>query len=257
MPAVKILSSPESLAASAAEHILHTGTSAINQRGRFTFVLAGGSTPMHVYSLLGRESNTSGLDWERVYIFWGDERCVPSDHTDSNFRAAKESLLDNVPLPEKNIHRIPSEMPPEEAARLYQAQLKSSLSGPKEIINCVPAFDLILLGMGEDGHTASLFPCSPALEERNKWAVAVTHKNPPPPLVDRITLTLPVINNASHVVFLVSGRKKAHAFEQVFSKDKDSHPLLPAALVQPRRGDLTWLIDRAASEVPDMGAGSN
>lgn len=257
MEEVKIFPDKGSLAISAVEHIIRIGRSAIQQRDRFLFVLAGGSTPKSVYSLLAVHFPTHQLDWKRVHIFWGDERCVPPDHPDSNYRMAKESLLDLIPLPFENIHRVPAEIAPEMGASQYQAHISSLFSDPKQYLNGYPKFDLILLGMGDDGHTASLFPKTPALQEEHSWVVPVPHNQPPPPLVDRITLTLPVINAAAHVAFLVSGEAKAQCLYQILSGDNNSKKKLPAALVQPHRGNLTWFVDQPASMLWEKEAGSS
>ena len=170
---------------------------------------------------------------------------------------AKETLLDSVPLPRSNIHRIPAELAPELGASRYQAHIRLLFSNPDQMQDGFPIFDLILLGMGDDGHTASLFPNSPALLESRCWVVPVSHKEPPLPLVDRITLTLPVINAAAHVIFLVSGEAKAGALNQVLSSTKNSHNLLPAALVQPHSGNLTWYLDQPASMMLEVETGSS
>jgi 6-phosphogluconolactonase len=256
MNKVKVFPDQGSLALSAVEHILHIGSSAIEQRGLFFLVLAGGSTPKNVYSLLGSPPQSQQLDWRQVHIFWGDERCVPPSHPDSNYRMAKETLLDSVPLPCENIHRIPAEMDPEQASSRYQAHIRSLFSDPDRLLNGFPIFDLILLGMGDDGHTASLFPCSTALQEEHSWVTPVSHKGPPPPLVDRITLTLPVINAAAHVAFLVSGEAKAQPFSKVLSSAKNSQRPLPAQLVQPHSGNPTWFVDHPASMLWDKRTGS-
>jgi len=257
MKEVKVFPDQGSLALSAAAHIIRIGSSAILQRGRFLFVLAGGSTPKSVYSLLGSPAQSRQLDWSQVHIFWGDERCVPPDHPDSNYRMAKESLLDSVHLPRQNIHRIPAEMSPELGSNRYQARIRSLFSNSDQLQNGFPVFDLILLGIGDDGHTASLFPFSTALHEEHSWVIPVSHQEPPPPLVDRITLTLPVINAAAHVAFLVSGESKAQPLSRVLTNGKKSQRPLPAALVQPHSGNLTWFVDQPASMLWDKRAGSS
>jgi 6-phosphogluconolactonase len=176
-----------------------------------------------------------------VYIFWSDERCVPPGLPDSNYLMACLALLDPARVPARNIHRIPGELEPLRAAARYEAQLRQFFAG-----DGLPRFDLILLGLGEDGHTASLFPGSPALHEQERWAVAVEHTTPPPPLVPRVTLTLPVLNAAAHVIYLVSGANKAERLAQVLHGPVALEPL-PAQLVSPANGALLWLVDRAAA----------
>jgi 6-phosphogluconolactonase len=236
------------LFSAACQHILQAGEQAIARQGYFSLVLAGGSTPQGVYRLLGQEGGA--LDWSKVDFFWGDERCVPPDHPDSNYRMAWEALLACLPVPPENLHRIQAESHPVQAAQAYQEQVReyfrqtSRISGLPTSSPTIPSFDLILLGMGEDGHTVSLFPGTPALAESQRWVVAVDHNQPPPPLVDRVTLTLPLINAAQEVVVLVAGENKAACLEQVFAGHSD--PPLPVQLIRPTSGELTWMLDQAA-----------
>jgi 6-phosphogluconolactonase len=224
-----------SLAQAAAEHFVAQASQAVAARGRFLAALSGGSTPRATYELLASEAFAARVDWPRLHVFWGDERCVPPDHAESNYRMAREALLDKVPIPAGNVHRIRGELPPDRAAAAYQAQLEAVLGEDGR-------FDLILLGMGADGHTASLFPGAAALEERVRWVVGNYVEK-----LDawRVTLTLPLINRARHVLFLVSGAAKADALARV----RAGHPL-PAALVQPGHGELVWLVDRDAAGSP-------
>ena len=184
------------------------------------------------------------IDWSRVHLFWGDERCVPPDHPDSNFRMVREALLTKIQIPNKNIHRMLGEREPAEAAAAYEAELKEFFGAER---GGWPRFDLIFLGLGEDGHTASLFPGTAALEE-NEHPVAVVY-------VERLhsyrlTLTLPVINAAAQVTFLVSGASKAMIVREILVSDSASSNY-PAARVRPTEGRLTWLIDTdAAKELP-------
>jgi 6-phosphogluconolactonase len=236
------------LAQAAAQHILQIARQAIARGGNFNLVLSGGSTPRPVYELLSHEKTS--LDWAMVNVFWGDERCLSPDHAESNYRMVRETLLDNLPIPKGQVYRIRGEAPPDWAAERYEQDLHAffaqpALLGDRRSETDSPAFDLILLGMGDDGHIASLFPGSPALEETQRWVVAVAHDQPPPPLVPRITMTLPVINAAKHVFFLVSGESKAERLAEVISGQKTG--LLPAARVQPRSGNLVWLLDDAAA----------
>ena len=214
---------------------------AIAERGRFTVALAGGSTPRATYEMLAQEyprGNSEDLDWDRVHVFFGDERTVPADHEDSNYRMAKEALLDHVPV--GDVHRMRGELPPEEAAEAYEEELQGFFGEE------LPRLDLILLGMGPDGHTASLFPETSALEVHDRLVVA----NPVLELeTTRITLTVPVINAARAVFFLVAGEGKAEALREVLAGDADPREY-PASLIRPQGGP-EWMLDRAAASLLD------
>jgi 6-phosphogluconolactonase len=222
----------DSLARAAAEHFVTLAAEAIAARGRFVVTLSGGSTPRAAYSLLASDEFAARVDWPRVHVFWGDERCVPPDHHDSNYRMAREAWLDKVPILADNIYRIQGELDPHQAATDYQAELET-------VLGAAGRFDLILLGMGTDGHIASLFPAATALEERERPAVAVYVEQLQ---TWRVTLTLPIINAARHVLFLVSGVAKAETLARVRAGEP-----LPASLVQPIQGQLTWLVDQNAA----------
>jgi 6-phosphogluconolactonase len=199
-------------------------------------VLAGGSTPETMYGILARDC-IDRIDWSSVYVFFGDERSVPPHHEDSNLKMASEVLLDHVPV--ANVHRIRGELPPEEAAEAYEEELRTFFQTED-----VPRFDLILLGLGADGHTASLFPWTAALEVHDRWVVA----NPVPRLgTTRITLTLPVINAARAVIFLVAGEDKAEALREILEGDADPHAY-PAKLIQPP-GEPEWMLDQSAASL--------
>jgi 6-phosphogluconolactonase len=223
----------QALAKAAARDFAAKATEAINRSGRFTVALAGGSTPEATYKLLARDY-AEGLDWSKVHVFFGDERTVPPDHEDSNYRMAREALLDHVPI--GSVHRMRGESPPDEAAASYEEELREFF-GDDEI----PSFDLIMLGIGEDGHTASLFPETPALEVADRWVVA----NPVSKLETiRLTLTAPVINAAKTVNFLTAGEGKAEALKEILEGSAD--PLkYPAKLIQPTNGPV-WMVDRSA-----------
>jgi 6-phosphogluconolactonase len=228
MSAFRVYPDAAALARAAAEHFVTLAARAAAARGLFTVALAGGSTPWATYALLATDAFAARVDWSRVYAFWGDERCVPPDHPESNYRMARQALLDHVPIPVPNIHRIRGELPPDQAAAAYRAELDAIL-GPGG------RFDLILLGMGSDGHTASLFPGTKALEERGRWVAANFVEK-----LDawRVTLTLPAINATRQVTFLVSGADKAGTLARVRAGDP-----LPAGLVRPAEGELTWLVE--------------
>ncbi len=249
-PELWLTSNPARLAEAAAELFTNVGREAVSQRGRFTIALAGGNTPRRAYEALAREPWRSEVDWSRTYLFWGDERCVPPDHPDSNYRMVAEALLSRVPIPEGHVFRIPAELPdPAQAAQRYEETLRSFFGVSP---NQPPRFDLVLLGLGEDGHTASLFPGTTAILEKERMVVAVwvaklhTH---------RITLTLPVLNAARTVAFLVSGASKAEILRKVLSVAPAAGEL-PARLIQPRDGTLFWLVDEEAASRLDLSSPS-
>lgn len=212
----------------AAAYIVRAARDSIADHGRFTWALSGGSTPRALYALLA-EQDAAQIDWSRVHVFWGDERTVPPDHADSNYRMAQEALLSRVSIPAAQIHRIQGELPPEQAADAYESLLRREFGQDGR-------FDLVLLGMGDDGHTASLFPHTKALHERERWVVA----NEVPQLTTwRITLTYPAINAAARVAFLVSGAGKAARLRDVL-EGTPNPDALPSQGVQPTNGELIW-----------------
>jgi 6-phosphogluconolactonase len=229
---IEVYSDADALAHAAAAHFVEQAVQAIAARGRFVVALAGGVTPCATYTLLASQSFVARVDWLRVHTLWGDERCVPPSHRDSNYRLAREVLLGKIPIPNTNVHRIRGELDPAWAAMAYESDLEALLGSG----GC---FDLILLGMGTDGHTASLFPATAALEEQTRWVV----ENYVEKLgAWRITLTLPIINAARQVTFLVSGTSKAEPLARIQAGEP-----LPAGLVKPVEGKLTWLVDQQAS----------
>jgi 6-phosphogluconolactonase len=235
---IKIVPDSVTLARVAAQEFQRRAEAAVQEHGRFSVALSGGNTPRAVYSILASEHKD--LPWARIHIFFGDERHVPPDHPDSNFRMASESLLSKVPIPEKNVHRIHAELEAEVAAAEYDQQLCNffQLSSPNW-----PRFDLIFLGIGEDGHTASLFPGSKALTEKSRRVVAnwvAKFKT------FRITLTFPVINHAAAVVFLVSGAGKAQILSEILQPGSQKYP---AQSVHPENGRLLWLVDEDAGSL--------
>jgi 6-phosphogluconolactonase len=234
---VNVYESSEELAEAAAQEFAARAGEAIDQRGRFAVVLAGGSTPKATYEILASDY-ADRIDWSNVHFFFGDERSVPPDHEDSNYRMAREALLDHVPA--GSVHRMQGELPPDEAAEAYEQELRDFF-GSEEL----PRFDLILLGTGGDGHTASLFPETAALEVHDRWVVA----NPVLKLeTTRITLTVPVINAARAVYFLVAGEGKAGPVAEILEGTPDPRQY-PATLIQPQGGP-EWMLDRpAASEL--------
>jgi 6-phosphogluconolactonase len=237
---IRALTTPQELFAAAAEEVVRTTNEAIAQRGRFTIALAGGSTPKSLYNLLATNARNT-LPWDHMFFFWGDERHVPPTDPESNYRMAEEAMLSKVPVPPGNVFRIKTENPDAAAAAEdYEQTIRKFFAlGPGQF----PRFDLILLGMGPDGHTASLFPGTTALQEKTRLVVAnwvdkmKTH---------RISLTLPVLNAALCVTFLVSGTDKAPALKAVLEQDVPAEQY-PAKLIKPSDGKLIWLIDRAAA----------
>jgi 6-phosphogluconolactonase len=231
---VRVYGTPEELAEAAAREFAAKAEEAIEERGRFAVVLAGGSTPEAMYGILASDY-LGRIDWSRVYVFFGDERNVHPDHEDSNHKMASEMLLDHVPV--GNVHRMLGELSPDEAAEAYEEELRAFF-GTEE----VPRFDLILLGIGADGHTASLFPETSALEVHDRWVVA----NPVLGLdTTRITLTVPVINAALAVYFLVAGEDKAEVLREILESDADPRAY-PARLIQPPGGPV-WMLDQSAA----------
>jgi 6-phosphogluconolactonase len=222
----------EQLAMAAAARFVAHASTAIRNQGRFTVALAGGQTPKLTYETLARDFKET-VDWTNLHVFFGDERCVPPDDPQSNYRLANDALLSRVGIPDINVHRIHGEDDPVESALAYECELRALFDGDEW-----PRFDLVLLGMGSDGHTASLFPGTAALAEKNRWVVANWIEK----LGQfRITLTAPAINNANHAWFLVTGAEKAATFNAV--TDGPTNPeLLPAQLINPHHGSVSWFV---------------
>jgi 6-phosphogluconolactonase len=231
----------DDLAREGAELFGLTARKSIDDQGRFAAALSGGSTPRPMYRLLGQEPYLSEIPWHSAHLFWVDERMVPFDHPDSNFGAAKEDFLDKVPIPPGQLHPMPAWATPEEGAAIYQTEIKSFFDRFGEGDD--PVFDLIYLGVGKDGHTASLFPGQASLEEFERWVLSVKGGDPD---VDRLTLTFPILNRSKHAVFMVSGDEKASVLKSLFQKIGD---LLPARRVDPIKGLRTWLLDQAAASL--------
>jgi len=225
----------------AAERIADAARQAIASTGRFTWVLSGGSTPRRPYTVLASARFAERVDWSHVHFFWGDERCVPPDDAESNYRMARETLLDAVRPPPENVHRILGEAEPSRAAASYEQVLRELFHARED--SSPPRFDLVLLGMGADGHTASLFPGTAPLFEKTRWVMA----NHVEELASwRVTLTQVIINAAAQIVFLVVGADKADRLKQELQGKPDVEAL-PAQLIQPTRGELIWLVDADAA----------
>lgn len=238
MKDIRILPNADSLAKAAADYIIEVAAKAIAKSGRFSIALSGGSTPRALYQLLAAEPYIKQINWQNVHFFWGDERCVPPDDADSCYRMARESLLNHISTPAAQIYRIHGELKPAEAAEDYEKTLRAFFLAD------LPCFDLILLGMGDDGHTASLFPNTTALDETDKWVtsnyVTTVKQN------WRVTLTAPAINAAANIAFLVSGLGKAERLQQVLHGEYQPREL-PSQLINPTEGNLIWFIDQPAA----------
>jgi 6-phosphogluconolactonase len=243
-PRITVAESASALAEAAAGMIAEVAREAIAARGRFLVALAGGATPRETYARLAAPPLRESMPWDRTWVFFGDERAVPADHRESNYRMAHEALLSAVPLPRDQVFRMRADAEdPEAAAANYAAAM---LRVFRTAVGELPRFDLVLLGLGVDGHTASLFPNSPALREPTRWVVSVHATAAAIPR--RLTLTLPVLNAARHVAFLSAGGEKAKVVRATLQNGAG----LPAAMVQPRHGSVEWLLDRAAAALLDV-----
>lgn len=232
---IEVYEDPDRASHRVAELIVATAQQATAARGRFDIALSGGETPRTLYSLLATEFRAR-IPWHKTHVFWVDERCVPPDHVESNYRMVRETLLDHVPIPPANIHRMRGEEEPERAAREYERLLRDHFG------DAAPRFSFVSLGMGADGHTASLFPESPALDEKERLVVAVYVEKL---RAHRLTLTPKAINSAARIVFLVFGREKAEALRIAFDETSDPRRA-PTKLIRPHAGELRWIVDRAA-----------
>lgn len=243
-PEIRIVPDADALSRAAAEEFVRQAGEAVETRGRFTVALSGGRTPAAPFRLLAGDGDPSfraRVAWDTVHVFWGDERHVPPDHPDSNYRMAQETMLSRVPIPPENVHRIPSENPDAvKSAAAYEETLRRFFhlaAGP------FPRLDLVFLGMGPDGHTASLFPGTAAIHERSRLVVGHWIDSL---RASRITLTPPVLNHAACIIFLVAGEEKAEALTAVLQGEYQPDRL-PAQIVRPVHGKLLWLVDRAAA----------
>src|SRR5213083_2567755 len=244
-PTVTVVPDPDALADTAARLIADAAADAIDARGRFMWALAGGETPRATYAKLALPPWSERVDWRRTWVFFGDERAVPPDHPDSNYQMGHVTLLSKVPIPAAQVLRVRGEASDLEVGAAEYARALTDLFGTRR--GELPRFDLVLLGMGVDGHTASLFPGSPVLREvfRSVAAVHVAAAKIP----QRLTLTFPVLNAAARVLFLVTGAEKAKILKKVL----DERATLPATMVRPTDGELIWLVDRAAASLLQVG----
>ena len=229
----------DTLSQEAARYVVRVATESITTHGRFTLALAGGSTPKKLYGLLASEPYRSQVDWALTEIFWSDERCVPPDSEESNYHLAQEVLLSKVPISASQIHRMPADAEDRDQASLTYTQEIQRVFGT----NGIPSFDLLHLGMGPEGHTASLFPHQASLQEQSLLVMPVTVPKPPPP---RLTFTPLLLNAATHVLFLITGQDKADALQAVLegAYNPDEYP---AQIIRPTSGEVTWMLDPAAA----------
>lgn len=236
---IRVCADTEALSQAAAELFTVAAQQAVQARGRFVVALAGGNTPQRTYELLGREPFREQVPWKNTHVFWGDERCVPADDPRNNARMARQTLLDRVPVPSGQVHPMVCGRSPRAAAAEYETQLRDFFSADH------PRFDLVLLGLGENGHTASLFPDTSVLKELQRWVgdVYVAEEG-----LHRLTLTTAAINQAALVVFLVSGSGKALILRKVL-EDAPGPEGIPARLIKPAHGELLWLVDRDAARL--------
>jgi 6-phosphogluconolactonase len=241
-PKIVILDDAPALYAHAAEEIAYFAGEAVCTHGEFSLCLSGGSTPAATYDMLGSKFQFS-IDWKEIQLFWGDERCVPPDDAASNYAMTVRTLLSKLTLKPSQVHRIYGEKSPAEAADAFESDLRSHFGlGAGEF----PRFDMVLLGLGENSHTASLFPGSPALHEAERLAVPVEVDDPTQR--HRITMTPPVINNSARVMFLAAGAEKAQAVWNILKGPRDIDQF-PAQVVAPDHGEVIWLLDKAAASL--------
>ena len=238
-PSIRIFDDLDALSRAAASLFMETAARAISQRGRFLVALSGGSTPVGLYELLAQAPYRQQMDWEQVHVFWGDERCVPVEDAENNYRQARDTLLSRVPIRAQNIHRIRSELEPAAAAEDYARVLKRFAGAALDW----PRFDLVLLGMGEDGHTASLFPGSAVQLSTPTLGVTAHYQDRP---ANRVTLTPLVLNAARRIIFMVSGAGKAQTIANVLYGEYQPERL-PAQRIRPTAGELIWMLDSPAA----------
>jgi 6-phosphogluconolactonase len=237
---IAIFDDKHTLSQHAAEYIMRIAQESIDRYGHFTIALTGGTTPGEAYSLLASEPIKSQIDWRLVHIFWGDERCIPHNNPESNFYLAQEVLLDKIAIPKSHIHPVPADQPDRDAAsQAYTVEMQYTFG-----TDGIPRFDLIHLGMGPEGHTASLFPHQASLHEKNRLVMPVSVPKPPP---DRLTFTPPLLNAARNVLFSVTGSEKAEALHAVLEGEYQPDEY-PAQIVRPTNGEVMWMLDRAVAQ---------
>ena len=234
---IKILNDPESVAGSAADLFVETAREAVRERGRFSAALSGGHSPEQTYEFLSDLPRRESIPWEKVHLFWGDERYVPHDDPRSNVGMAREQLINNVPIPEENIHEVPYHDTAEISAEVYGKELHSFFDGK------YPEFDLIYLGLGTNGHTASLFPHTSVLKNKDPWYAAVYLEDQQ---MYRTTLTIPAINHAKNIAFIAFGEDKADIVKGILEGPQQAEEW-PAQYIKPENGKVYWLLDRASA----------
>ncbi len=244
-PEIHVFSSLEELSQAAAARFEELARAAAEAKGLFSAALSGGSTPRRLFEILAAPPFVRGIPWEKVHLFQVDERCVPPDHPQSNYRMIRESLLSKAPIPERNFHRLAAEQPDRDQASRAYAQELAEILKPHE--GTPPRLDLMLLGMGPDGHTASLFPGTAALEESRLWVCANYVEKLK---MHRLTLTFPVLNSGANILFLVAGADKAEVLREVLEGPPGR---FPAQRIQPERGTLGWFLDVAAAKCLSPG----
>ncbi len=242
----------------AAEQFVSVSTACVREQGRCTIALAGGATPNGLYALLATKPFRSRVPWSELHVFWGDERCVPPEDPRSNYRAAYELLLSHVPIPASHVHRMQGEIDPWEAAHAYETELRAHFGTPSGAARFTAdaRFDLVLLGLGTDGHTASLFPDGDAQREQQRWVTAAYARSAD---MWRVTLTPAIINAAARIQFLVAGEEKREIVREILTRETHAHAgsiaaddaahvhRYPAERIAPLEGDLRWMIDNAAA----------
>lgn len=240
---ILVVANPDELSLRAADEFVRQAREAVQAKGFFTVVLSGGSTPRGLYTVLASDEYRERVPWSKVHLFWGDERCVSPEHLDSNYRMSRELLLDKVPIPNENIHRMPAEQEDHVHAAMEYEQTIRVFFHPEP--GELPRFDLIVLGMGEDGHTASLFPWTSALGERDHFVSANYIEKLG---AYRLTLTVPLINQAAEVMFLISGESKALVLKEVLQGEYQPQRF-PSQLIRPVNGRLLFIVDRMAASM--------
>jgi 6-phosphogluconolactonase len=239
-PQIIIANNDSELARMGADIFTESAKKAVLERGRFIVAISGGQTPRPVHKLLAGDQYYNEMPWDKTHVFWTDERCVPLNHPASNYGRALEDFLEAVPIPSTQVHSMPVNLPAEKGALKYEQELIDFFQLQK---GEAPVFDLIFLGLGPDGHAASLFPGSNALEEKHRLILAVKGRYPD---VDRLTMTLPVLNNVRKIVFMVSGKDKARIVHEVLTQGQKE---FPAQKIRPLNGDLLWILDRSSASL--------
>lgn len=235
-----ITADSKQLAAKGAEIVCKTAKETVDRQGHFAVAVSGGSTPRAMHRLMSQEPYLSDIPWQKTHIFWADERMVAFEHPDSNFGTAQKDFLGKIPIPKKQIHPMPAVALPEEGVALYQTELENFF---RDFGVNDPVFDLIILGIGKDGHIASLFPGQPIIEDTNRWVLSVREGQPN---ILRLTLNYHVLNSAKHILFLVSGSGKAAIVKTLL---ENSQAQLPAVKIRPPNGRVIWLLDQEAASL--------